>query len=753
MIEIDGIIEKGGITVNRTISAFKNYINIDWTPSDAILSDCKALLDYSEENGYARSDFNQAIREAINQKLDLGKPIYQHILNVAFEEKILLNYNLKKAIKRCVTAADPQAYKITLEDHGISNIRLQEAFDVIEIQQTKDAIKEVMENDKKSEEVLTAIFVRSFYMTFDEKCRDLFFSGQSEWDEKYEDLLNRLYPEFTKRTLSLAFIEVDSKRFDKSYEQGCNYYFNVIRHYYNALDNHCDLILTIPTMRSDDGDLQWRLYSDLIIFAEKHCYHDIDRMYFRKKKIRAATEDYIQPIDSEKANFDLAAEGFVFKDCYVVDVSEREGYDLVIVFEKNIRDERLINCPECRSTKIQGNSYPILNVRSWECDNPLCPDRSKYNRGKRYAFVSYMRQKAMEDDRNNISTESIAKWHLDCLSVQTFEEIFDMACTHYCFAYDKVAVISEALNLPVEYKYRTINFDAVIEQDDSLFKWFKDSPYFWRYNYDNPDNDNPNAFTKHQISENAVLFQGDSRIVLKSLEEGSISAGVTSPPYYNAKDYSQWSNIYCYLYDMRNIAREVLRVLKPGGVFLYNIFDYFDNENNIALSAMGDKRMILGAYTIDLFERIGFTIQGDIIWNKGEIQGNRSFNQGNTTPYYQAPLNCWEHVLVFSKGNMDEKYASLKSSIEKIRPYIKYVRGKNVLGHDAPFPEEIPDLLIKYLEPDDVILDPFSGSYTTGIAAYRKGIKSICIEKSPEYVELSIKRFKERSYNKLEIEI
>ena len=111
-----------------------------------------------------------------------------------------------------------------------------------------------------------------------------------------------------------------------------------------------------------------------------------------------------------------------------------------------------------------------------------------------------------------------------------------MACTHYCFADDKVDVISDTLCISEEYKYRTVNYDTVIEQDASLFKWFKDSPYFWRYNYDNPENDDPSAFTKYQISGNAVLFEGDSRIVLQSLEEDSISAAVTSPQYYNAKD-------------------------------------------------------------------------------------------------------------------------------------------------------------------------------------------------------------------------
>ena len=83
--------------------------------------------------------------------------------------------------------------------------------------------------------------------------------------------------------------------------------------------------------------------------------------------------------------------------------------------------------------------------------------------------------------------------------------------------------------------------------------------------------------------------------------------------------------------------------------------------------------MILGAYMLDIFQKIGFTIVGNIIWNKGEIQGNRSFNQGNFTPYYQAPLNCWEHIFVVSKGTPNPKYKKLKSAIKNIHPVVKMI--------------------------------------------------------------------------------
>lgn len=233
--------------------------------------------------------------------------------------------------------------------------------------------------------------------------------------------------------------------------------------------------------------------------------------------------------------------------------------------------------------------------------------------------------------------------------------------------------------------------------------------------------------------------------MLRSLTPNSLDAAVTSPPYYNAKEYSQWPNIYCYLYDMYNISLDIFRVLKPGAVYLFNIFDYFDNEKSIVFSAMGNKRMILGAYMLDIFQRIGFNIVGNIIWYKGEIQGNRSFNQGNMTPYYQAPLNCWEHIFILSKGQPDKKFNELQSSIASIRPVIKIVKGKNTLGHTAPFPVEVPDLLIDCLTDTDIVLDPFLGSGTTCISANRHNVNSIGIEMNDDYYLLSQKIIQEKT--------
>ena len=54
-----------------------------------------------------------------------------------------------------------------------------------------------------------------------------------------------------------------------------------------------------------------------------------------------------------------------------------------------------------------------------------------------------------------------------------------------------------------------------------------------------------------------------------------------------------------------------------------------------------------------LFRKSGFELLDNIIWNKGETQSNRHKNDGNFTPYYQKPANCYEHMFIFKKpGNL-----------------------------------------------------------------------------------------------------
>ena len=141
---------------------------------------------------------------------------------------------------------------------------------------------------------------------------------------------------------------------------------------------------------------------------------------------------------------------------------------------------------------------------------------------------------------------------------------------------------------------------------------------------------------------------------LKRLPLESVGLICTSPPYYNARDYSIWSDLKAYLDFMTRVIRECYRVLENHRVFVFNISDVVDNDNMSNLKCWGNRKIPLPSYFIRIFEECGFTYVDDIIWDKGEVQSNRHKNKSTPYPFYQYPINCYEHILIFHKHNLEK---------------------------------------------------------------------------------------------------
>lgn len=161
-----------------------------------------------------------------------------------------------------------------------------------------------------------------------------------------------------------------------------------------------------------------------------------------------------------------------------------------------------------------------------------------------------------------------------------------------------------------------------------------------------------NKFISDDKSNLKVIW-GDCLNALKKMDSESIHLMVTSPPYYNAREYSQWKDIHEYLHDMREIIKETYRVLDNHRVWVFNVGDIFSNPNTKTTSVWGKTRIPLGAYFTTMFEEEGFTFVDDFIWDKGEVQSQRNKNASTPYPLYQYPLNCYEHILVFHKHRLD----------------------------------------------------------------------------------------------------
>jgi len=202
----------------------------------------------------------------------------------------------------------------------------------------------------------------------------------------------------------------------------------------------------------------------------------------------------------------------------------------------------------------------------------------------------------------------------------------------------------------IEYIYNLKNRADIIKNfSDKYAEFIKDD---YQRQYQGTDEE-LNVFIEKKDSGVKIVW-GNCFNAMKGMKSESIHCMVTSPPYYNAREYSIWKNIDDYLRDMRNIIKESFRVLDNHRVFVFNVGDIFDNDNITTKSVWGKRRLPLGAYFIKIFEEEGFTFVDDFIWDKGEVQSERHKHGDKPFPFYQYPMNCYEHILIFHKHRLDE---------------------------------------------------------------------------------------------------
>ena len=602
---------------------------------------------------------------------------------------------------------------------------------------------------------------------------------------------------------SLIYFNIDqsvldnSRNIDSFYDQ----LLWMVRQIYNDLQNHKTLAVRIRNIIYNNVNIKWQIYSILTTYAETFNVYEEKRGYYSPSAI---CKDYLEHrynisigsneiknlesyfkgdkdfsslnflssfkiTKTEIDSFRKVITGFSFSDAFILVTTEKQpntreiGFienntELLLIFYKNEIDDRKIPCPVCGSLKISGNSFPEVGIRSWECKNPLCFERSKSNRGKRFSLRSNLMQNALFDlsNENLIPKEIIKKWRKDIVREWTSEDLYKMLVKYFSFVGDSIRAINceneeifENISVNNKRLFEATTFNELkenIEQEGIYEKYLSESEFVKRFLY-----------SRQKVSENTIKYKeflkesgqpifllGDSKELLMTFKDGSVHNMVTSPPYYNAREYSQWNSFYQYLNDMFQVIKVSNEKLVDGGIFFYNIADTYGNPNTVIKSKMGEKRIALGAYILLLFKLAGFDTLDNIIWDKGEPQSNRHKNDGKFTPYYQRPTNCYEHMFIFKKKgllhlNQRPNENKLKRNIQTFSPVIKIgADGKNRYGHTAPFPQRIPELsLTCFSNEGEIILDPYSGSGTTAITASLYRRVGIGIEKDPEYFELS----------------
>lgn len=250
------------------------------------------------------------------------------------------------------------------------------------------------------------------------------------------------------------------------------------------------------------------------------------------------------------------------------------------------------------------------------------------------------------------------------------------------------------------------------------------------------------------------IIRGSSLDILPELEEESIDFSVTSPPYWQIKDYEHPHQIGRdqeyeeYLSALKQVWEEVHRLLKPGCRLAINIGDQY-----LRASEYGRYRVKpIPADTTRICRDIGFDFMGNIIWRKVSTTNTTGGGTWMGSTYYPKDGHVTyehEYILLFRKRgdwNTPGEEAKEKSKLTK-EQRSRWFRGYWELSperqdeHVAMFPMELPERLIQmYSFHGETVLDPFLGSGTTTRAAMKHGRNSVGVELNDEFFDVICNR-------------
>ncbi len=245
------------------------------------------------------------------------------------------------------------------------------------------------------------------------------------------------------------------------------------------------------------------------------------------------------------------------------------------------------------------------------------------------------------------------------------------------------------------------------------------------------------------------IIIGDSRCMMEVPDE-SVHLIITSPPYWQLKDYGNGSQIGFddsyedYINNLNAVWKECHRVLNKGCRLCVNIGDQF------ARSVYYGRYKVIPIRTeiIKFCETIGSDYMGAIIWQK--VTTCNTTGGATIMGSFPFPRNGilkidYEFILIFKKHGIAPRVSKeiKEKSKMTIKEWNQFFTGHwNIPGekqdkHLAMFPEEVPSRLIKMFSfVNDTVLDPFLGSGTTSLAAKKLERNSIGYEINPEFLPL-----------------
>ncbi|WP_327335909.1 site-specific DNA-methyltransferase [Streptomyces sp. NBC_01324] len=284
--------------------------------------------------------------------------------------------------------------------------------------------------------------------------------------------------------------------------------------------------------------------------------------------------------------------------------------------------------------------------------------------------------------------------------------------------------------------------------------------------------------TEYYRDEQVTLLLGDALEQLRTLPDASVDCTVSSPPYFWMRDYGTGAAQYGleptpqdYLNTMREVMAEVHRVLAADGTLWLNLGDAYSQRKAVRLSshqeglhgaergarpswresrAAGRARMsaenLIGGRPVTekslmmLPERLLIAMQDDGWILRSKIVWSKAYCTPDAAP--DRPSGRWEPIYLLSKSSRYHWNAGAPGADRDVWE-IPASRGGTV--HTASYPLELPARAIAAGCPEGgLVLDPFSGSGTTGVAALASGRRYVGIDLSAEYHNVALGRLAQR---------
>ncbi len=243
------------------------------------------------------------------------------------------------------------------------------------------------------------------------------------------------------------------------------------------------------------------------------------------------------------------------------------------------------------------------------------------------------------------------------------------------------------------------------------------------------------------------IYIGDAETVLKKLPDNFFQLMVTSPPYWNVRDYGHKEQIgrhdtlEQYLDRLNRVWLQVARTLLPDGKIALNI-------GNIYYSEPGEKRRTTANLSLLTWQQLNniknLRFMGTIYWQKTTSRAGAVLFGSYPYPTNFMISNAVEPIHIFRKVGEREVPPEIKER-SKVTPD-EFRKFRDAIWNDingvedkhcAAYPLELPSRLIRmfsYVE--DWILDPFVGSGTTIKAAKDLGRNSVGIELNSDYLKI-----------------